>query len=115
MTRSFGRWLVKAMPGFMRILTVVGTAAMLWVGGSIIVHGLEQLGFGWLGHSIHDLAVAVGHSVPADLKGIVEWCVTAALDGVFGLLLGFLLIPVATHVIGPVLEKFFGGTAADPH
>ena len=34
----------------MKILSVVGTAAMLWVGGSIIIHGLEVLGFGWLGH-----------------------------------------------------------------
>lgn len=63
--RGIGRGLVKFMPVLMWILSVVGTAAMLWVGGSIIIHGLEELGFGWLGHHIHDWAYAVGHAVPA--------------------------------------------------
>ena len=54
--RSLGHGLVKSMPWLMKILTIVGTAAMLWVGGSIIIHGLEELGFGWLGHHIHDWA-----------------------------------------------------------
>jgi predicted DNA repair protein MutK len=40
--RGFGRGLVKAMPITMEALTVIGTAAMLWVGGGIIVHGLEH-------------------------------------------------------------------------
>lgn len=39
---GFGRGLVKAMPHVMQTLAVVGTAAMLWVGGGIIVHGLEH-------------------------------------------------------------------------
>lgn len=40
--RGFGRGLVKAMPITMEALTLIGTAAMLWVGGGIIVHGLEH-------------------------------------------------------------------------
>lgn len=40
--RGFGRGLVKAMPWTMEALTLIGTAAMLWVGGGIIVHGLEK-------------------------------------------------------------------------
>ncbi|WP_164172069.1 DUF808 family protein, partial [Streptococcus pneumoniae] len=42
--RGFGRGLVKGMPVFVGILGVVGTAAMIWVGGGIIVHGLESYG-----------------------------------------------------------------------
>lgn len=102
LTRAFGRGLVKAMPGFMKLLTIVGTAAMLWVGGSIIVHGLEELGFGWLGHHIHDWAHAVALAVPAAWQGFVEWFAKAAMDGVLGLALGFVLIPVATKVLVPV-------------
>ncbi|MFC3616740.1 DUF808 domain-containing protein [Lutimaribacter marinistellae] len=111
-TRTLGRWLVRAMPGFMKLLTIVGTAAMLWVGGSIIIHGLEELGFGWLGHHIHDWAYAVGHAVPAQWTAVVEWIAKAAMDGVFGLALGFLLIPVATKVIGPIVARFGGADAA---
>lgn len=54
LTRTLGRGLVKGMPGFLKTLTIIGTAAMLWVGGSIIIHGFEALGFGVLGHFVHD-------------------------------------------------------------
>ncbi|MCP9483130.1 DUF808 domain-containing protein [Shimia sp. CNT1-13L.2] len=107
-TRTLGRWLVRGMPYFMKLLTIVGTAAMLWVGGSIVVHGLEELGFGWLGHHIHDWAYAAGHMVPASWEGFVEWTSKAAMDGVFGLALGLVLIPVATKVIVPVWGAVFG-------
>ncbi len=108
LTRGLGRGLVRAMPGFMKLLTIVGTAAMLWVGGSIIIHGLEELGFGWLGHQIHDLAYALGHGVSESWTGITEWGAKAAMDGVFGLALGLVLIPVATLVIEPLVRRFGG-------
>lgn len=113
MTRAFGRGLVRAMPGFMKFLTIVGTAAMLWVGGSIIIHGMEELGFGWLGHHIHDWAYAIGHAVPEQWTSIVEWFAKATMDGVFGLALGMALIPVAKYVISPVMALF--GTKEASH
>ena len=105
LTRALGRGIVAGMPGFLKILTWVGTAAMLWVGGSIIVHGLEELGFATLGHGIHDIAVAVAHKVPENIVGMTEWFVTAALDGLLGFILGLLLIPLVTKVISPVYSK----------
>ncbi|CRL14450.1 DUF808 domain-containing protein [Phaeobacter italicus] len=110
--RGIGRGLVKFMPVLMWILSVVGTAAMLWVGGSIIIHGLEELGFGWLGHHIHDWAYAVGHAVPAAWEGFAEWVAKATMDGVFGLAYGLLLIPLATKVVGPVIAAVSGKKAA---
>ncbi|UWR21003.1 DUF808 domain-containing protein [Sulfitobacter sp. S190] len=106
-TRAVGRGLVKGMPGFLKLLTIVGTAAMLWVGGSIIVHGLEELGFGALGHLIHDAAYAVGHAVPAALEGFAEWFTKAAIDGVFGLALGMVLIPLGEKVVTPIWRAVF--------
>jgi predicted DNA repair protein MutK len=105
-TRALGRGLVLGMPKLLRFLSTLGTAAMLWVGGSIIIHGLEVLGFTWLGHHIHDWAYVVGQMVPASVNGFIVWLVKAALDGVFGLVLGVLLIPVATRVVGPILKRF---------
>ncbi len=102
LTRALGRGLVKGMPGFLKLLSVVGTAAMLWVGGSIIIHGLEEMGFATLGHWVHDLAYAAAHAVPAAAEGFVEWLSKAALDGVLGLALGLLLIPVGEKIITPV-------------
>ncbi|UWR62386.1 DUF808 domain-containing protein [Phaeobacter inhibens] len=106
--RGLGRGLVKFMPVLMWILSVVGTAAMLWVGGSIIIHGLEVLGFGWLGHHIHDWAYAVGRAVPVAWTGFAEWSAKATMDGVFGLAWGLVLIPLATKVVGPVIATVSG-------
>ncbi len=105
-TRAFGRGLVLGMPVLMTILSTVGTAAMLWVGGSIIIHGMEELGWPWLGHHIHDIAAVAGHAVPV-ATGFVEWFVKAAIDGVLGLMLGLALIPLATRVIGPLWGAIF--------
>ncbi len=108
LTRALGRGLVKAMPKIMKILSVVGTAAMLWVGGSIIIHGLEELGFGWLGHHIHDWAYAIGHMASERWIGVVEWVAKATMDGLFGLVFGLILIPISLHIIGPAWTAVAG-------
>ena len=101
--RALGRAIVKGMPGFMKLIAAIGTAAMLWVGGSIVIHGMEALGLGWPGHLIHDWAAALGRFTPT-AKGAVEWTAKATMDGVFGLLLGMLLIPFTTRVLAPLWD-----------
>ncbi len=99
-----GTRIVKVMPGFMHALMIIGTAAMLWVGGNIVLHGLGELGFHAPYDTIHHWAQGAASAVPPSLAGIVAWSVTAFVDGVFGLILGLLLIPVATRVIGPLIS-----------
>jgi uncharacterized protein len=101
-TRRLGRAIVRAMPGFLVLLTNVGTAAMLWVGGAIVIHGTEVLGFAALGHYIEVLSEGARDMVPAQFQSAVGWTAKAALDGVFGLALGLVLIPVVIKVIVPV-------------
>ncbi len=103
--RRFGCALVRAMPRVMALLSAVGTAAMIWVGGSIVVHGLDVLGWGWPAGQIHDLALALGHAVPAGARGAVEWAVTAGLDGVIGLALGLAIMPLALGVVTPLWQR----------
>jgi predicted DNA repair protein MutK len=105
--RKLGGGLVKGMPILLRTLTIVGTAAMLWVGGSILLHGMEALGMPWLYDSIHHLAVAVADRAGV-VRGFIEWAVTAALSGVFALLLGAVLIPFVTRIVGPLASAVFG-------
>lgn len=78
---GFGRGLVRVMPHFMVLSSTVGTAAMIWVGGSIIIHGLHELGLPQPYEGIHDLAEAAAQAIPA-AEGFVSWFVTALLDGV---------------------------------
>jgi predicted DNA repair protein MutK len=101
-TRALGRGLVVGMPKLMAILSTIGTAAMLWVGGNIFVHGMEVLGWPWLYDQIHHLAEVGAHVLPESLTGFGAWAITAFFDGIFGLALGLLLIPVATKGIMPI-------------
>ena len=80
-TRAFGRGLVKAMPTVMMWISIIGTVAMLWVGGSIVIHGLEVLGWGTLGHAVHDTAAAIAGFVPF-AQGFMGWLAKATLDGI---------------------------------
>jgi hypothetical protein len=110
--RALGRGLVLAMPKLMAFLSTVGTAAMLWVGGNIAIHGLEVTHlWGWPYQTIHHLAEIAAAAIPA-AQGFVGWLVTATLDGVFGLVLGLILIPVATRVIGPLITALWPGRKA---
>ncbi len=108
--RNFGRNMVRFMPTLMAIIATVGTTAMLWVGGSIIVHGLHDLGIDWPYNPIKNIAASVGGE-----SGFLKWAVTAALDGVLGLVLGLLLIPVVTRAIVPVFAVFFPEKSAADH
>ncbi len=109
--RGLGRGLVRGMPILLAVLSIVGTAAMLWVGGSIILHGTDELGFGALYQAIHHVAVAAADLAP-QARGFIEWTVTAAIDGVLGLILGMLLIPVVTRVITPLWVRVTGTKTA---
>jgi hypothetical protein len=107
-SQGFGRGLVLGMPVLLKALSVVGTAAMVWVGGGIIVHGLEEYGLGALGHAIHGAAEAAGHALPS-MAAAVEWTVTAAASGVVGLVVGAALIPFVEHVAAPLWQRLRGG------
>lgn len=102
--RVLGRGIVRVMPGLLALLAAVGTAAMIWVGGGIIVHGLEVYGVDWIGHTIHDLAVAAGTAVPI-ASTFVGWFVGAFGAGLFGLLAGAITIPLVGRVLVPIFRR----------
>ena len=90
--RAIGRGLVRGVPKVMSALSVIGTAAMIWVGGGILLHGAETLGLAAPARALHDLAEAVRHA----LGGIAAWIVTATGSGLVGLIVGG-LIALAVH------------------
>ena len=91
--RGIGRLLVKGMPRFLTALGVLGTAAMIWVGGGIIVHGLEAYGFHAIAQFIHQAAAHAAELVSA-ASGLLYWLVSALGSGLVGLVIGRDLLPL---------------------
>ena len=89
-TRALGRGLVRAMPAVLSTLSVLGIAAMIWVGGGILVHGAAGLGWHAPEHWIAGPADAAGTALPI-AAGLVHWLITAALSGVVGLVVGLVV------------------------
>jgi predicted DNA repair protein MutK len=88
--RAIGGGLVRTMPVLMRALSIIGTAAMLWVGGGIIVHGLEAFGLNGLPHLIHHAAESAAGAVPS-IGAVAAWGVNALGAGIVGLVVGAVL------------------------
>lgn len=90
--QAVGGVLLVAAPKLMKLLSVVGTAAMFMVGGAILVHGVPVLH-----HLIGDSAdAAAGVSYLPVLSMVVGELVTVLLNAFSGLVAGALL--VAAHM-----------------
>jgi len=95
--QGLGKMLLHAMPVLLTVLSFVGTIAMLWVGGGIVLHGLEELGLAGPAHLAHDIQHAVEMS-SGGLAGVLGWATYAALSAIFGLLLGGVIVFVLHKV-----------------
>ncbi len=88
--RAVGAFLLHLMPRLLVFLSVVGTAAMLWVGGGIVLHGLEELGV----HGPMDVVHAIEHAVEVAtgaLGGVLAWLSYAVVSAIVGLVLGAII------------------------
>lgn len=106
-TRRLGRGLVKAMPLVLTVLASVGTVAMLWVGGGIVLHALEQLGVAAPARIAHSLQHGVEHAT-GPLGGLFGWLAYAVASAAVGLVLGGVLA-WAIHQVAKLRGK--GGHA----
>jgi uncharacterized protein len=86
---AFGRALVAGMPVLLAVLAWVGLAAMLWVGGHILIDGFHKLGVA----RPHDMLHTLVHAVEG-AGAVASWLVEAAGSGLFGLALGAIIVAV---------------------
>nr|WP_296764662.1 DUF808 domain-containing protein [Rhodococcus sp. (in: high G+C Gram-positive bacteria)] len=100
--QKFGRGLVNAMPKVMSFLAVVGTAAMLWVGGHILLVGIDELGF----HPIYELVHHGEEAVRgvAGIGSVLAWIVNTLASALIGLIVG-LVVVAAQQGISKVLAR----------
>ncbi len=102
-SRNLGKLLLLAMPKLLALLSTVGTAAMLWVGGQIIVHGTHELGWDGAYDIVHGIEHAV-HEATGPLGGLLGWLTNAGLSAVVGVMLGS-VVALAVHPVLKALGK----------
>jgi predicted DNA repair protein MutK len=96
--RAVGEALVRGVPKLLTALSVIGTAAMLWVGGGILLHGLEELHIGGpVTHAVHVLAHQAG-SVSGILGGVVTWLIGALAGAIVGLVVGAVIVALVRRL-----------------
>ena len=95
-SQRVGRGLVKGMPKLLSVLSTVGIAAMLWVGGHILLVGVDELGW----HALYDLVHHLEEGVAgvAGIGGLLAWVVNTLASALIGLVVGAVVVAVL-HVL----------------
>jgi uncharacterized protein len=88
-----GRALVAGMPKLLAALSAIGTVAMLWVGGHILLVGSDELGWHAPYGVVHHWEEAVHHV--AGVGGVLGWLINTASSAVVGLVVGAVVVAVA--------------------
>jgi uncharacterized protein len=92
-SQRLGLGLVKAMPHLLTVISVVGVAAMLWVGGHILLTNADELGWHWPYEQVHHLEEKVHHALGA-VGSVAGWLVNTALSAVVGIVVGAVVVLV---------------------
>jgi uncharacterized protein len=105
---SAGRFLVRAMPKVLTVLSTVGIVAMLWVGGHILLVGVDDLGWHAPYELVHRAEAAV-HAAPA-VGGLLAWLMNTVCSALVGLLVGALIV-----VVMPLIPRRRRPKSSDDH
>lgn len=109
---GLGQLLVDAMPKLMSFLSTVGVVAMLWVGGHILLVGLDELGLHGPYGVVHHAEEAIRDATGA-VGGVLAWCANTFASAVVGLLVGLVVVAVLTPILAARAKR--RGAAAPTH
>jgi len=98
--RNTGEWIVRSMPMVFRIISIIGTVAMLWVGGHLVIANLAETF--WEGP--YNMLHAATHAVES-LGPVAVWIVDTALSGLFGLVVGLIIAGIVFAVLRVVKRR----------
>jgi predicted DNA repair protein MutK len=90
-----GRGLVAAMPKLLSALSAIGTVAMLWVGGHILLVGTDTVGWHAPYGLVHHAEEFVHHAVQG-VGGLLAWLVNTAASAVVGLIVGAVVVAIVS-------------------
>src|SRR5699024_2821560 len=111
-SQRVGRGLVKGMPIVLRVLSIVGVIAMLWVGGHILLVGMDELGFHPIYDWVHHAEGVVAGWVPG-VAGVTSWLTNTLFSAILGLVVGLVIVGVVSLL--PKKGKHDDTAAATAH
>ncbi len=91
--QRLGRALVSAMPKLLKVLSIVGIVAMLWVGGHILLVGMKDLGLAAPYDLVHHAEVAVAEATGA-LGGVLGWLTNTLGSAILGAIVGAIVVAI---------------------
>jgi len=94
-SQHVGRLMVAGMPKLLSALTVIGTAAMLWVGGHILLIGADELGWHAPYDFVHDLEKQVENI--DGIGGLLAWLINTGISALIGLIVGFIVVAIVSR------------------
>jgi predicted DNA repair protein MutK len=103
-TRAIGKVTVQGMPAFLKILSFVGTVAMLWVGGGIIAHGLSSYGIDQPEHIVNALS-EIADAANSPIDGFLAWLTEAFAFASFGAITGAITALAVVPVLTPLWRR----------
>ncbi|WP_295642625.1 DUF808 domain-containing protein [uncultured Corynebacterium sp.] len=97
--KKVGRMMVAGMPKLLSLIAIIGTFAMLWVGGHILLVGADELGWHWPYGTVHHIEESVHH-----LGGVVTWLVETFFSLLAGLIVGS-IVALIVHFLPKKKKK----------
>jgi len=91
--RRIGARIVASMPAVFRVIGIIGTVAMLWVGGHLVIANLAETFWHGPSDALHLVTQTVESAGP-----VVVWVTDTAISAVFGLILGLIIIGIIVGV-----------------
>jgi predicted DNA repair protein MutK len=91
--QRLGLGLVRAMPRLLAVISVVGVAAMLWVGGHILIANSAEVGWHWPHDTVQHWEESLHDAVPG-LGAVLGWLLDTVVSAFVGLLVGALVVAV---------------------
>ncbi|ROQ17448.1 MULTISPECIES: DUF808 domain-containing protein [unclassified Curtobacterium] len=92
-TRRAGARIVRAMPTVFRVISVIGTVAMLWVGGHLVIANLAETFW----HGPYDLLHTIEHTIEAT-GPVITWIVDTAVSALAGVVLGMVVVAIVLGI-----------------
>lgn len=95
LARKVGRGLVASMPRLLSVISIVGTVAMLWVGGHILLVNVHEVGWWDAPYTwVHDIEHDVEHAIHGVLGSALAWLANTGISAVIGYVVGSVVVAI---------------------